>query len=225
MRKITAQEFNERYDALPEELQDAMYSIDTKAAVQEIAAAERLHIDQTGALNYLIALVMLGFIDTDEFAGEVERELKVDKQKADAITKRVNEKIFLPIRELLKKEAAPQAPAVGTPSVASPMPEPVDRASILNEIENPVPAAPILAAPAASPSASVVPPPTTGAPPTIPSAPEQPAPAAAPSPMREEKRDIVSEKLGGTTSATAEEVNVGRNRSSYKVDPYREPPE
>lgn len=223
MRKITEQEFSARYDSLPEELQDSIYSIDTKAAAQEIAGAEQLHIDQTGALNYLIALVMLGFIELEQFGAEVERELNVDKRKADAIMKRVNEKIFLPIRELFKKVDTPQGKAQEAPSVASPTPESVDRASMLKEIENPAPAASLAWAPAPTPPLPATALPANKAEPGAPVPSVSPSTAISAAPA--EKKDITAEKLRGTTFTTTEDLNLGRDRSSYKVDPYREPPE
>lgn len=219
MKKITEQEFNERYEALPEVLQDALYSIDTKAAVREVATAQRLHIDQAAKLDYAVALVMLGFTPTEDFAKEIEQELAIPKETALSVTALINEKVFLPIRDYLKKggtmHEAPQP--VATLNTAKPSEESFDRASMLKEIETPTPAIPALVVPYSTPQKTKA---ATGVP-------EGASKGALVSTTTDTKapapRDMVANKLMSPTSTTTEQVVVGRDRSSYKSDPYREP--
>jgi hypothetical protein len=99
----TKEQLNEFYRKLPPELQDAMGSMDNADANWNIGQKFKLHIDKIGELGYETGLVMLGLTKPQDFVGNLEKSLGVDKVTAAAIAKEVNEQIFLPIRDSLKK--------------------------------------------------------------------------------------------------------------------------
>ncbi len=207
MRKITAAEFSSRYDALPEELQNAIYSPDTKSAIRQIAASQQLHLDQLEQLDYAVALVMLGVIAPENFIKEIEDGVRIPHENARSLTTLINEKIFLPIRELMR-----EAPVLSTvmppptiPAHVTPHNDTPDRASVLKEIENPAVSSPQFIATSSTPIIVSI--------------------ATPLSPQQESAGGIAEQKLTQPTSSAIEETTVGRDRSSYKVDPYREPVE
>ena len=91
------------YANLPQDLKDALYSIDFAKTIQTIGTDQGLLIDQTGKLAEEIGFVMLGITHPDKFADAIARKLSIPTDKATAITKEVNEKIFLSIRASLQK--------------------------------------------------------------------------------------------------------------------------
>ena len=93
----------EAYANLPQDLKDALYSIDFAKTIQTIGTDQGLLIDQTGKLAEEIGFVMLGVTHPDKFADTIVRKLSISTEKAYAITKEVNEKIFLSIRASLQK--------------------------------------------------------------------------------------------------------------------------
>jgi hypothetical protein len=91
------------YNKLPPDLQDAMFSIDSTESIRDIGNQHELLIDKMGVLGQEVGLLMLGYTKPTEFVGRLQNGLGVDRIKANAIARDVNEKIFLKIRESLKK--------------------------------------------------------------------------------------------------------------------------
>ena len=86
----------------------------------------RLHIDQGAITEREIILLLLGLKSPDEFTKTLVEEAKLDQQTVNGITRDVNEQIFVPLREEMRKESVevkpPQAPI---PAVASAPPREV----------------------------------------------------------------------------------------------------
>jgi hypothetical protein len=87
-----------------------------------------LHVDQGGILEREIMLLLMGIENPDEFTQALVEEAKLDQQTINNIVKDVNEQIFVPLREEMRKgpQTVPQIPkpvAVAEPprtSVLSP---------------------------------------------------------------------------------------------------------
>ncbi len=98
----TKEQLYDTYHSLPEEIQDVMASMDTTYSIRTIGQKHQLHIDKVGELADEIGLVMFGLVKPDQFMPQIQTRLGVDQATANAITKEVNEQIFLPIRESLQ---------------------------------------------------------------------------------------------------------------------------
>lgn len=92
-----------RIQELPKDVQAAIMSNDFEAQVAEIGQKNRLHVDQIGELGDEVLLVMLGFMPADGFAEHIQKNLHLYSEQAAAIETQVNDQIFLPIRESMKK--------------------------------------------------------------------------------------------------------------------------
>lgn len=92
----------ERFDALPESIQEVILSSHYEETLLEIGKQYNLNVEQLGVLERETTLTMMGLTPTKNFENELTRELKVDQTKGSQITKDINEKIFLKIRDLLK---------------------------------------------------------------------------------------------------------------------------
>lgn len=93
----------ERYRDLPEDLQQALISSNTSDAVMAVGKKIGLAVDKIGELADETGLVMLGITPPGEFIRNLTRRLEVDPAKAKAIAEEVNQTIFQPLRESLKK--------------------------------------------------------------------------------------------------------------------------
>ena len=98
LEKIT-----EKYLDLPEDVQKAMFSSTTSDAIFEIGKKYDLIIDKMGELADETGLVMLGITKPNEFIRNLENRLGVPAKKAKEIAEDINQKVFSPIRESLKK--------------------------------------------------------------------------------------------------------------------------
>ncbi len=96
-------QLRERLHTLPEDVQDAIFAVETADAIGEIQNKYKLHIDQAGDLAEEVGFVMLGLTRPFDFVGRIASKLRVTQMVASQITKDINETIFNPIKESLKK--------------------------------------------------------------------------------------------------------------------------
>ncbi|MDO8560890.1 MAG: hypothetical protein Q7R91_01605 [bacterium] len=100
---INEEEILKRYESLPQDLKDAMMGISTADAISEIGRKTNLNIEKMGALAEEVGLIILGFIPSANFISDIKTVLDIDAEKAAEIANEVNQHIFLPIRESLKR--------------------------------------------------------------------------------------------------------------------------
>ncbi|OHA13669.1 MAG: hypothetical protein A2909_02040 [Candidatus Tagabacteria bacterium RIFCSPLOWO2_01_FULL_39_11] len=103
MPNNTKQQLLERYQKLPEDLKEAIFSVETTEIIQKISKKYGLLIDKMGELASETGLVMLGATPPREFISNLSRRLEVDRGKAAEIAKDINDGIFSKVRENLKK--------------------------------------------------------------------------------------------------------------------------
>lgn len=99
----TPEQLRDIYRLVPEDIQEAIFSIDTTEKIQTIGKKYNLHIDQVGSLAHQVGLLMLGITKPNHFINEIALDMHITPQKASEVAQEVNEQIFKPIRESLKK--------------------------------------------------------------------------------------------------------------------------
>ena len=168
-RKIhTKEEIQKRLDSLPPDIKNLLYSLDFDVLVQQVSAKNRLHIDQMALLAAETNEVMTGFSDPKDFESNLVESLQVDRAKAEAVAKDINEQLFVKIRESMKKmyeqqktvtekSAAPATQPAPAPSPTPKLPELHAADTMLSEktVSVPTPPAPPKATQDTAPSPSV----------------------------------------------------------------------
>ncbi len=139
----------EQFEKIPENLQEAILTIDSNEELQEIVEDYDLHIDKSKELMNEISLIMLGLKKSKNFNGNIKKQLNISQERANEITKEVDKEIFVPIRESLRQVQSSSEGVKGEPSLSEPAKsdesaksdEEVnkEKEEILNEIENPNP--------------------------------------------------------------------------------------
>ena len=92
-----------QFKTLPKDVQDALLTVDLRKKLQTITEKHQLHLDQAGALENETLFIMLGLEHPKDYIRNVSRELRIDAEAAKKIAMDMNEQIFRPIRESLKK--------------------------------------------------------------------------------------------------------------------------
>jgi|GEM_PF-4272512 len=131
MENDISQQIEKRLAELPEDVRNAVLSVEWEQKVQAIAQKHALHIDQSGALGDTTLMAMLGFFNMADFATHITQEVGVSADAASAIATEVSNEVFMPIRDSLHKfvEAASKpevAPAPEAPAAVklAPAPQP-----------------------------------------------------------------------------------------------------
>lgn len=93
----------EKYKTLPKSVRDILITLNMDALIKAITEKHRIHLDIADVLDDEITYVIFGAEKSTDFIRNLKAQLKLPDEKINAIAKDVNEKIFLPIREALKK--------------------------------------------------------------------------------------------------------------------------
>ena len=103
MKNFTEEQIAQMYDNLPEDLKEAIFGLEMNEIVEKIGRENQLNIEQIGDLANETGMVMLGVTHPNEFIGNLADRLEADKEKARIIAQEINEQIFKPVRESLRK--------------------------------------------------------------------------------------------------------------------------
>lgn len=196
MDQEASHQIEQRLAELPEDVRNAVLSVEWEGKVQAIAQKHTLHIDQAGALGDLTLMTMLGLSSLADFGTQIGTELKVPQDKAAQIAEDISHEVFMPIQASLR------AFTEGKAAAPAPVAAPLGRSPATGE------AKPDLSAAESMLSAKAVSTPPPAVPAATPTTPATPATPAAPiAPL--------------ATGPTATEPPKPGN---YSTDPYREPP-
>ena len=111
----TKSQIDKMYAELPDDVKEAMTSVETVDILKEIQEKYHFHIDQVGNLSAEIGMLMLGATPPQRFISSVQKTLEVSPEIAKEIATTVNERIFKKIRHSLMElhemsvESAPVA--------------------------------------------------------------------------------------------------------------------
>src|SRR3989338_9477965 len=103
MGRLTPDEFRKKYAELPPNLREAYGSVKTTEILEEIGKKHGLRLDQIGELVDETGYVMLGATPPGDYVMKLEGAVGVSREKAKAIATDVNEQVFKPIRNALKR--------------------------------------------------------------------------------------------------------------------------
>jgi hypothetical protein len=199
-RIFTAAEAQKKYETLPSEIKNLLYSKELTSTIQRIGEKNKLHFDQMGILEVEVSNVLLGFTETRDFPQILAQSLSMDRAKADSIVQDVNDLIFTKIREAMKRmyEMGQEGPGVISSRPRAPLSTTI-----------PIPAAPI----------SEVPVPPKGALGSTPANDPAQTTSAVNNPALAKVDTVLTEP---TVSKPAPSTIA---KPTYNTDPYREIPE
>lgn len=103
IRNYSPEEAGKRFESLPQDIKDAIYSAEMDQALTAVGEKFHLHFDQLSILEGEITGVMLGFTEPQDFPGIVAERLSVSKEIADGVAQELDTMLFQKIRESLKK--------------------------------------------------------------------------------------------------------------------------
>ncbi len=113
-----------RYLELPADVQNALFAKKTSDTILEVGKKHSITIEKIGELADETGLVMLGITPPGEYIKNLVRRLDVEQEKARAIAEDINQKVFSPVRESLKKIHGLQPEAGNVkPETSSPKPK------------------------------------------------------------------------------------------------------
>jgi hypothetical protein len=103
MDKETQKIIATQMETLPEDIKQAINSVDYKTKLQEITKKQKLLIDQAAKLEMETTLVMIGLEPMTDYIDNLQREMELSSVRAKEVAMDVDELIFKPIRVSLQK--------------------------------------------------------------------------------------------------------------------------
>jgi len=110
MLKISKKQLITRYDTLPDNLKEALFSEFNTNLLWKICEDQHLSKDKILTIATLVGDVILGFVAADDLGAEIRKELGLIPELANSIAAEIDRKIFAPIRSDLEKVYAPPLP-------------------------------------------------------------------------------------------------------------------
>jgi hypothetical protein len=93
----------EKFKALPEDIQLVMSSTDTSRTILEIAQKHDLFIDQADILSDEVSYVLLGLTRSKDFVRTISKDLEIDEKRAIEVAQDINKEIFDKMRKSLQE--------------------------------------------------------------------------------------------------------------------------
>src|SRR3989338_2365577 len=103
MINYNTQQIRGIYSKLPNDIKEAIFSVDVSDKIIDIGKKHKLAVDKIGIIGNETSRVMLCVTHPNEFIGNLAERLEVDKEKARAIAQKINEQVFKKVRESLRK--------------------------------------------------------------------------------------------------------------------------
>ncbi|MCL5004564.1 MAG: hypothetical protein M1170_01300 [Patescibacteria group bacterium] len=104
---ITEQQFQKRVYDLPSILKNALNSESVMGTIRHICQSHYFDDEKTLTIEQLTALVLSGFVAIEDISKEIAENLEINKQLADSIYQEIDKKIFLSLRDEIKKVYSP----------------------------------------------------------------------------------------------------------------------
>jgi len=91
------------YFQLPPELSQLFFAEETASKMRTIAAKNNLADDQLQWTSHTVGMILLGEINIVDFVKTLQEKCGLEKEAARQLARDINQAIFLPVKESLKK--------------------------------------------------------------------------------------------------------------------------
>lgn len=109
-----------RWDTLPEDLREALYSEANSDFLWKTCNDENIPDKKIYQIAKVTGYVLLGFLHPEDVAQSIVELLKIDSQTAKSIEEALNKRIFTPLRADIDKVYSPLSKAEATSTESSP---------------------------------------------------------------------------------------------------------
>ena len=130
------QQLEKIFDQLPEELQDAIFSMETAKNISDICERHEITDEKVSKIAETVGQVLFGLLKASDFATTIEKELNIPTVKAKAIAQEINRFIFYPVKPLLDKITSMEEDPASNETVLSKQPIKEKPLEIENNIPN-----------------------------------------------------------------------------------------
>lgn len=95
-------DIEEKFNSLPEEIQDIIYSPVTERTITEIGEKYQLHLDKVDVLIEATEDIMTGDVRANDFISHIVKTLEIPQETAEKIGQEIDQQVFEKIRDSIK---------------------------------------------------------------------------------------------------------------------------
>lgn len=128
-KEYSTEEVWKLYDKLPQELQEAIFSVETAKNMGEICKRNEIE-DKVSEIAKRVGYVLLGLLPPEDFREYLEQEL--GKETAKSVSHEINRFIFFPVKQSLAELYKP-VEAGTTPGKPGPKPTAPEKEDVYRE--------------------------------------------------------------------------------------------
>jgi len=88
---------------LPQDLQKAMFDIKTVNVIETISQENNLSNDQHHWASHTVGVILLSEVNIVDFVKTLQEKCQLDESSARQLARDINQTIFLPVKQSLKK--------------------------------------------------------------------------------------------------------------------------
>jgi hypothetical protein len=113
--KYTKEQLWKLYKDLPEELKEAVSSIENSEEIFKICQKNDIPADKISDVSKYVGHTLLGLLPPEEFSEKLEKDLGLKKESAKKAAQEISRFVFYPVKsaleDLYKTEFVPSAPS------------------------------------------------------------------------------------------------------------------
>ncbi len=102
-KAYTREQLWKLYKKLPEELQEAIFSVETADNIYGICERNNVGIEKISSVATYVGNVLVGVLPPEELQETLEKEVKLEKAVAKKVAQEINRFIFYPVRPALEQ--------------------------------------------------------------------------------------------------------------------------
>lgn len=101
--EYSKQELWKIYEGLPEELKEAIFSVETANNIYNTCIRNEIEENKISEVAKYVGFVLFGILAPENFKEILEKKLKFKKEAAENIAKEINRFIFYPVKPALEQ--------------------------------------------------------------------------------------------------------------------------
>ncbi|MDO8470973.1 MAG: hypothetical protein Q7S63_03365 [bacterium] len=103
MAEYTQEQLEQTYEKLPDELQEAIFSVQTADAIRTACEKQGITDARVGEVAADAGLVLMGLLMPEDFPGAIEKKVGLQKDALSQLAHEINRFIFFPVKESLSQ--------------------------------------------------------------------------------------------------------------------------
>jgi len=99
----TKEQAQRALEKLPEELQEALFSIETTDAIWNACAKQNISGPNHSKITEYVGYILMGLVLPQEFEQLLQKEIKLPKKVAQEVAREINRFVFYPVKPALEQ--------------------------------------------------------------------------------------------------------------------------